>query len=440
MLTAEQNERLTRVGPGTPMGNLMRRYWHPVAAVSQMKDNPTKAVRLLGEDLILYKDLSGKYGLVDNFCPHRRMSMLYGVPETDGLRCAYHGWMFDQSGACTEMPYEEIEDPQARFQAKVCITAYPVQEMAGLLFAYLGPQPAPLLPAWDVYTIPNVKRDVGYAELPCNWLQCQENSLDPVHVEWLHLRFVNHVLDRLGRDKLKMNHKKHKKIGFDEFEYGIIKRRVVEGGSEEDSPWKHGHPMVFPNMLRQGATGNPDYLEDRMTGPRFQIRVPIDDTHTAHWWASAYPMEPGEQPQAAEDIPFYIVPMPELDAEGQPNWSLLDTNSAQDLAAWVSQGPIADRTKEVLGRSDRGVILFRKQLEDNLKIVEQGGDPMNTFRDPAKNKYLWMECERGDRGVGFTLLSRQGSATKYSPILNERHVAAPLETADQKQKVLVGEG
>src|SRR6185312_6514674 len=98
MLTAEQNDRLTRVGAGTPMGELMRRYWHPVAAVAQMKDKFTKKVRLLGEDLVLYKDLSGTFGLVDNFCPHRRMSMIYGVPEEHGLRCAYHGWLFAESG------------------------------------------------------------------------------------------------------------------------------------------------------------------------------------------------------------------------------------------------------------------------------------------------------------------------------------------------------
>src|SRR5437879_5522264 len=144
MLTAEQNDRLTRVGPGAPMGELMRRYWHPVATLSQMKDKYTKKVRVLGEDLILYKDLSGTYGLVDNFCPHRRMSMIYGVPEEHGLRCAYHGWLFGETGQCLEQPYEETEDPDGRFKDKVCIQAYPVQQMAGLLFAYLGPKPAPL--------------------------------------------------------------------------------------------------------------------------------------------------------------------------------------------------------------------------------------------------------------------------------------------------------
>src|SRR5581483_2531330 len=146
MLTREQNDRLARVGPGTAGGELMRRYWHPVAAVSQMKEIHTLPVRLLGEDLILYKDLSGTYGLIDPFCPHRRMSFIYGVPEELGIRCAYHGWQFDETGKCLDMPYERAEDPNTRFMEKVQAKTYPVQEMAGLLFAYMGPQPAPLLP------------------------------------------------------------------------------------------------------------------------------------------------------------------------------------------------------------------------------------------------------------------------------------------------------
>ena len=425
MLTVEQNDRLTRTSPGTPMGELMRRYWQPVATVSQMKDKYTKKVRLLGEDLVLYKDLSGNYGLVDNFCPHRRMSMIYGVPEEQGLRCAYHGWLFAASGQCLEQPYEEVEDPDGRFKDKVCIKAYPVEQMAGLLFAYLGPAPAPLLPRWDVYTMEGMVRDIGYAVLPCNWLQCQENSLDPVHLEWLHVRFANYVLDRLERPELHIKHKKHARIGFDEFEYGIVKRRIVDGGSEQDTSWKDGHPVVFPNMLRQGASGD-GQPGIGLTGPSFQIRVPIDDTHTGHWWVSSYPREVGEAEQRPEDVPLYFPEVTELDEEDQPRWSMLDTNSAQDPAAWISQGDIADRSQENLGRSDRGIILFRKMLEDNIRMVEQGGDPMNVFRDPARNQYLWMRTEIGQGGLGITVLSRQGAATKYSPILNARGVEGPL--------------
>jgi 5,5'-dehydrodivanillate O-demethylase len=272
----------------------------------------------------------------------------------------------------------------------------------------------------------NVVRDIGYAMLPCNWLQCQENSLDPVHLEWLHSAFTNYVLERLERPE-RVNQKKHAKIGFDVFEYGIVKRRVVVGGTEEDTAWADGHPIVFPNMLRQGGSGDGSPGIGGMMGPAFQIRTPIDDNNTAHWWVACYPRLEGEAGQEPEDIPVYYPIVPELTPEGQPKWDILDTNSAQDPAAWITQGAIADRTQEHLGRSDKGIILYRQMLEDNIKKVEQGLDPMNTFRDAEENVYLSMRTERpvGQRYAGT--LTRQGAATKYSPILNRRGYAAPLD-------------
>src|SRR5271154_4217502 len=139
MLTAEENVRLTRVGPGTPMGELMRRYWHPIAALAEMKSAWTKRVRLLGEDLVLFRDRSGTFGLIEDLCPHRRASLAYGIPAIDGIRCPYHGWKFDATGACIEQP-NEPED--SSFKDKVTTTAYPVGELGGLLWAYLGPLPA----------------------------------------------------------------------------------------------------------------------------------------------------------------------------------------------------------------------------------------------------------------------------------------------------------
>jgi 5,5'-dehydrodivanillate O-demethylase len=416
MLTEAENELLTRVGPGTPMGELMRRYWHPVAAVSQLKDVHTMRVRLLGEDLVLYRDRSGTYGLMDPFCPHRRMSMMFGVPETEGLRCAYHGWLFNETGKCLEMPYEETEEPNSGFKEKVTIKTYPAREHGGMIFAYLGPQPAPLLPPFDLYVMENVLRDVGYAELACNWLQTQENSLDPVHVEWLHQHFANYTLERMGRSDLHRPPAKHVKIHFDAFEYGIIKRRVVEGGSEDDDDWKVGHPALFPNYLRQGGGG----LRGRSGGGGFQVRVPIDDTHTAHWWYRCHPMMEGDKPQAAQDIPFYLVPVPELDEKGQPGWDVMDNNSGQDITAWITQGPIADRTKETLGRSDRGIILYRQQLKDALKDIAEGRDPMCVFRDPSVKRVEFHSETNARFGQGGPQRQRGGASTKYSPILIAR--------------------
>ena len=140
MLSVEQNKLLTQVGPGTPTGELMRRYWHPIAGSAEMRENPTKGVRILGEDLVLYKDRSGGLGLIQESCPHRRVNLLYGIPEQQGIRCPYHGWLFDESGRCLEMP---AEAPDSTFKDRVTARTYPVQELGGLIFAYLGPKPAP---------------------------------------------------------------------------------------------------------------------------------------------------------------------------------------------------------------------------------------------------------------------------------------------------------
>jgi len=144
MLSAERNRLLTAVGPGTPMGTLLRRYWQPVAAVAEFDDTPTKPVRLFGEDLVLYKDLSGHYGLLERHCPHRSADLSYGIVEACGLRCSYHGWMFDSAGACREQPFEDLDAPEIRFRDQIRIRAYRVEAKAGLLWAYLGPEPAPL--------------------------------------------------------------------------------------------------------------------------------------------------------------------------------------------------------------------------------------------------------------------------------------------------------
>jgi 5,5'-dehydrodivanillate O-demethylase len=435
MLTKEMNERLTRVGPGTPGGELFRRYWHPVATLSQMQDRDTKPVRILGEDLVLYRDLSGTFGLIDSFCPHRRMGMVYGIPEEKGLRCPYHGWLYDETGQCTEQPFEEMGDPEARFKAKVRTKAYPVQQMGGFLFTYMGPEPAPLLPQWDVFLVEGVMRDVGYANLPCNWLQCHENSIDPVHVEWLHVAWNNYIAEKLDRPELQMKRWKHIQLAYDRFEHGIVKRRLMEGGSKDDTQWKDGSPFIFPNMIRQGGVGS-EPSSWALAGPSFQIRTPIDDTHTAHWWYTSYPMAAGEVAQTPEEIPIYYPPVPDLDENGLPRWELLDTNSAQDPAAWITQGAIADRSQEILGRSDQGIIEFRKLLDENIRIVEDGGDPMNTFRDPEENRFINMIAERtGKQQTLVTALNktRQAAATKFSPVLNARGMQGGADPRERRQ-------
>ncbi len=401
MLSIQENEQLTRVGPGTPMGELLRRYWHPVAATVELEEQPVKPVKLLGESLVLFRDQQGRLGLLDETCPHRRVSLLYGIPEAEGLRCCYHGWMFDGTGRCVEMP---AESPDSTFKDRVRITAYPVQELGGLIFAYLGPAPAPLLPRWDLLVMDGVWRDIGVTVIPCSWLQCMENSLDPVHTEWLHGRYYNYVLtrkaakDERGQQFVTRVIPHHVQIGFDVFEHGIIKRRVREGGSEADADWRTGHPVLFPNILRVGWT--------------FQIRVPMDDTHTWHVMYQVYPPPPGVAEEQAR-IPVYEIPL--QDERGR---HITDFVLGQDMMAWVTQGPIAQRPLEKLGESDQGIILYRRLLREQLALVEAGGEPMNVFRDPAKNTLLRIPVEHGL--VETARARRLGSGqAPYSPLLDQ---------------------
>jgi 5,5'-dehydrodivanillate O-demethylase oxygenase subunit len=164
-LTAENNERLTRVGPGTPCGDLMRRYWIPIAPSLQLAENPVRKVRVLGEDLVLFKDGSGRLGLVGDRCLHRGVELQFGIPEANGLRCPYHGWLYGADGQCLDTP---LEDQTKSFREQLRLKAYPVQALGGLVFAYLGPQPAPLLPCWDLFVWPNAIRQVGVNVLDCN--------------------------------------------------------------------------------------------------------------------------------------------------------------------------------------------------------------------------------------------------------------------------------
>jgi 5,5'-dehydrodivanillate O-demethylase oxygenase subunit len=413
MLSQEENELLTRVEPGTPMGELLRRYWYPVAATSELIERPTKGVRILGEELVLYRDKQGRPGLIGSQCAHRRMSMLLGIPEKEGLRCAYHGWLYDRNGKCLEQPYEQAEDPNSNFKERIRMPAYPVQELGGLIFAYLGGEPVPLLPRWDLFVRDGVLRDIGAAVIPCNWLQIMENSLDPVHVEWLHQHFYNYVQERLGHSDFKGNPVSHKKINFRVFEYGIIKNRMLEGEAEDNEDWQVGHPVLFPNILLSGST----------TRPTFQIRVPVDDTHTLHFWYTCYARSGVKEPQ--EVIPFYNVPVPGYDKTGEPQWSLLDNNSGEDMMAWITQGCIADRGMEKLGLSDKGIILYRRLLREQLEKVQAGQEPMNVFRDPAKNVYIKLRLEDNKLNSGSFRPGprRQGGATKYSPILDQEEQA-----------------
>ncbi len=196
MLSVVENERLTGVGPGTPAGDMFRRYWLPICAAEKLDENPVVGVRVLGESLVLFQDRSGVMGLLDERCPHRQTSLCLGIPEVNGLRCCYHGWLFDETGACLEMP---LEPAGSTFRDKVLIKAYPVQRMGGLIWAYLGPAPAPMLPRWDIYVRPGALRQMIGHRIPTNWLQVVENQADPGHISYGHGRFFQYALEREGK-------------------------------------------------------------------------------------------------------------------------------------------------------------------------------------------------------------------------------------------------
>jgi 5,5'-dehydrodivanillate O-demethylase oxygenase subunit len=374
VLSKEENERLTRVGAGTPMGDLLRRYWHPICAVDELDRSRfrTKEIKVLGEELVLYRDRQGTLGLLDRYCTHRRASLAYGVVEPRGIRCQYHGWKFDETGRVLEQPFEDVMHPEAKFRDKCAITAYPVQEQAGLIFAYMGPQPAPLLPNWGPLVWENCVRDIAWTELPCNWLQAQENSVDSIHTEHLHDyagRYFKQIL--AGEEPDFKRARAHTKIGFDFYKHGIIKRRTTDDRGEDHPRWAIGHSILFPNILWHNAF--------------MQWRVPADETHTNHFSLYIWKAAPGADAPQQDVVPSRFVQL--TDERGQ--FADLDFLFNQDYMCWATQGEIAHRDLEKLGESDRGVILYRQMLLQQLDLMKEGGEPtVNVFRDPAENTGL----------------------------------------------------
>ena len=408
MLSPTQNERLTRVGPGTPLGSLMRRYWQPIAPVAMLDENPVRRIKILGEELVLYRDRSGILGLIQPRCAHRLVHLQFGIPEEHGIRCPYHGWSYDETGQCTETP---LESPNSRLKDQINIGGYPVQELGGLVFAYLGPDPVPLLPRWDFLVLPESIRQIGISILPCNWLQCHENSADPYHNPYLHGHFFKYTLERTGllesRAGDSTSHRSytsmrsisgHDGVVFERDRYGFkkgIKYSLAKGASREHVNWFPYN--IFP--FYSGAIGN---------GIRSQInmRIPLDDERTYHLSYVVY-HAPGVEVPVQDVVPYYWAPI--FDEAGEP---ILDYVLAQDIAAWHSQGTITDRSRETLGATDLAIIKFREIIEEQLQRVETGQDPINVFRDPEE---MGQCIDIGARLDDRDLLAppEQGGSTAY---------------------------
>ena len=366
-MNTEDNVRLTQTGKGTPMGELLRRYWHPIAAATEFDDKTTKQVRLLGEDLVLYKDRSGAYGMLGLHCPHRRADLSYGFVEECGLRCSYHGWAFEEGGNCISAPFDDTISGTTRFHEQIKQVAYPVKELAGLLFAYLGPLPAPEVPVWETFEWENGFAQIVLADLPCNWLQSQENSIDRVHFEWLH----NNWSARLAGEN-DVYAPTHMKIGFEEWEHGFGYRRILENTDESNDGWAFPRMCIMPNLFCPGSG-------------YFEYKVPVDDAHTLHivWNWDPVPVE--QRPYRQDRIPHWVAPITD---PLRRRWITSHVVN-QDTVAWVGQGALTDRENEHLGRSDIGVVMLRNRLGRDLAAIAEGRDPEGVIRNPEAALIRW---------------------------------------------------
>jgi 5,5'-dehydrodivanillate O-demethylase len=259
-----------------------------------------------------------------------------------------------------------------------------------MIWAYMGPAgKKPLLPRLDLLVQDGITRKVAITRLPCNYLQCMENSLDPVHFEWLHAHLSNYLAEKMGREPV-MTPRPHLQIAFDVFDLGIQKRRLLEGQDPETSDdWTTGHPILLPYTL---AVGN-----------NFQIRVPIDDTNTLHIRYETAPLKDGEAPQTS--VPSFDLPYKREDGT-----YILDSGAfGQDMMAWVVQGPIAPRHLEHLGVSDRGIIIYRNVLNDAIDAVERGEDPPGLITDAAINEPMIHIAREGNHLGSYRIAGQSGA-------------------------------
>ncbi len=362
---------LTEVGRGTPAGELLRRYWQPVGLSAEVRDRPAR-VRVLGEDVIVFRDGRGRVGLVDEHCAHRGTSLHYGRAERDGIRCCYHGWLFDVEGRCLDQP---CEPPDSTYKDKVRQPWYPCRESHGLIFAYLGPlERMPVLPRWDfieegdgVVIADGTSYGLGGGTiLDCNWLQTFENVMDPFHVSVLHSTFSGQQFSRAIASR--------PRVTWESTERGMrsIQERNMEGGRV----FRRITEVLIPNVRivpNPQAGGDQGFRRADALG----WHLPIDDTHTRMYSLIRVPVRDGQP-----------VPPPRARHGGKPWLELTEEEHQQmpgDAEAMVSQGAIAVHAREHLATSDRGVIMLRKLLEREIDAVRRGEDPIGVVRDPGSD-------------------------------------------------------
>ena len=391
MLTAEENQLLCRVEGDAPMGQLMRRHWMPVCLVEEVSEpdgTPVKA-RILGEDLVVFRDTEGRVGVMDEYCPHRRASLVYGRNEDCGLRCLYHGWKMDVHGTVLEM----VSEPAASDMAsKVKHKAYPTHEWAGFVWAYMGPkatQPAFEPPAWA--PTDDVRVSIAKVIIPCNWAQILEGAIDSAHSSSLHssdmvparvdgAKATDKTWLRPSTDKAPRLQVERAGYGF---RYAAIRRPISHAAT---------HDYVRTTVFVAPSTA---LIPPNNRYNVANINVPVDDTHTAFYFiAWGHPAQTPETEswrkflgqRVGVDLDERYVPLRNADnrfwqdrqAMKAGNFTGISGFPNQDVAMWVTMGPIADRTHDRLGASDLAIVEFRKQMLEAVRAFQQGAPAIGT--------------------------------------------------------------
>ena len=355
------DDELSRVGPGTPGGEYLRRFWHPILMSSRLTDKPM-AIRILGEDLVVYRDLSGDIGLVHKHCSHRGMSLEYGIVATHGIRCAYHGWCFNQEGRILDTPGEA---PGSQIKERLFHGAYPVVDYKGLVFAYFGPpERKPAFPKLDMMDLPGNEMVPWQIRSPCNWLQVSENSMDPYHTPFLHTR-MSGVQFEEAWGELPV-------VDYHEREFGFF---YTNARRSADNIWVRVHDHLLPNFSQNGALYEKGEVV-RYFGRSSLTRwvVPIDDTSTfVIAWRNLNTMDDPEGRSRRDQIGWESVDFYGQNAD-RP-FSQRQSNPG-DWDAWVSQGPINSHQRETLGGTDQGVRLLRNALRKGVRNLQQGIEPL----------------------------------------------------------------
>ncbi len=354
----KENEELTHVGPNTPCGEYLRRFWQPVAYSDELTDLPKK-LRIMGEDLVIYRDFGGNVGLLELHCAHRGTSLEYGLVSQCGIRCCYHGWLFDRNGAILETPGEPAD---STLKDRLFQGAYPIHESNGLIFTYMGPpENRPHFPLYDSMIRPGYKMMPGQSYiLPCNWLQVAENSMDPVHTSFLHTIVTgSQFTDEFGVIP---------ELEYVETPSGMV---YVAGRRVGNNVWIRMVDNVHPNMQQVAPVWENGRDVHPFDGPMMtRWIVPIDDEKTMlielrhiseedevtpAWWADGT-MLPAQVP-ISDSLE---------EQQRQPG----------DYEAQTSQRSIAVHGLEHLGATDRGVIVYRRQIRQGIQAVKEGRDPL----------------------------------------------------------------